>query len=994
MQAVYRLGLLAGMLFGFVALACAQDAGSTSLKTTNMPTRREAGEQKLHRAENSHDDRDALRRRAEADLEQGAILLQKQTSKDLNTAILLFRESVRFFKAAHFYSRAADADLQLGESYFLLSLYHNALSAYREALNTGNLELRCRALSHIARTYATMGQSSRAGSYSQQALDLSEGLSGRTRAEALEARGEAVQDVDQARGSELFTQAQAAFAEAGDKNGQAEALLMLGYLRFRAEPAEGFRFARQALKLWYSEKNSYGIAQAHKAIAVFATVTGEFEAAQCDYKDALEKFQSIGDKDDEAVVLNEMGYVSHELGDVELSLAQYRRAKAILVSVQDELGLVEAIRGMGKALTAMGQYQQLLPLYTEKLRLAQKNGNPAQIASAWADIASVYELKRQYGKAESLYRRSLASYRSGHLDYGVGDILIRLAHLRAGQAGYLQAISFLEDALLLKNKTGQIGDIAKIQYELAYIYRRLNRLDDARTAIEKTLEIIESERLKIESFDSRAAYFASVHKYYALYIQVLMLLHGRNPERGFMQLAFEASEKSKVRAFLDLLTTSGQNSACDEVLREQLVADSAESHTSDLRQTASAPPVLTLKQIQTEIENDDTVVLEYALGDEKSYVWVLDQKQIVAHELPAADRTRTLVWKFRNTLTARQPRLDDSSLEEYKKRVRRSDMESPVLARQLSSLLLGPVGVAGAKRILIVPDGSLQYIPFSTLSLPAEDEKAILIGHHEVVILPSASALSSLRSAQAKRNAPTSVAAIFADPVFERDDPRVIQAGTSRRKKSEGGPPDLALALRDTHGSEYIDRLPGSRAEAEMIRQVFRNQNVLVAEGFSASKDYVLQGGLDRYRVIHFATHGIIDALHPEMSGIILSLVNERGQRQDGYLRLGDIYKLKLSADVVVLSACSTALGRNMESEGIIGLPRGFLYAGAKSVIASLWKVDDKATAQFMRGFYRRMQRGESPSSSLRGAQLEMSQGQQWSPPFYWAGFVLQGDYK
>jgi CHAT domain-containing protein len=169
---------------------------------------------------------------------------------------------------------------------------------------------------------------------------------------------------------------------------------------------------------------------------------------------------------------------------------------------------------------------------------------------------------------------------------------------------------------------------------------------------------------------------------------------------------------------------------------------------------------------------------------------------------------------------------------------------------------------------------------------------------------------------------------------------------------------------------------------------------VLVAEGFDASKTFVLQGALKPYRYIHFATHGIIDSRHPEMSGLILSLFNKKGGQQDGYLRLGEIYNLKLSADLVVLSGCNSALGKDLDSEGIIGLPRGLLHAGARSVIASLWKVDDDAAAEFMRGLYARIEHGESPTSALRGAQIEMSLGNRWRAPFYWAAFVLQGDYK
>jgi len=169
---------------------------------------------------------------------------------------------------------------------------------------------------------------------------------------------------------------------------------------------------------------------------------------------------------------------------------------------------------------------------------------------------------------------------------------------------------------------------------------------------------------------------------------------------------------------------------------------------------------------------------------------------------------------------------------------------------------------------------------------------------------------------------------------------------------------------------------------------------VHVALDFDASRARVLTNGLAPFRLVHFATHGVVDSRHPEMSGLILSLVDRRGRRQDGYLRLGDIYKLKLSADLVVLSSCDSALGKDLESEGIIGLPRGFLYAGAKSVIASLWKVNDDATATLMSRLYARLKKGETPSSALRGAQLEMEKDEQWSNPYYWAAFVLQGEYR
>jgi CHAT domain-containing protein len=151
---------------------------------------------------------------------------------------------------------------------------------------------------------------------------------------------------------------------------------------------------------------------------------------------------------------------------------------------------------------------------------------------------------------------------------------------------------------------------------------------------------------------------------------------------------------------------------------------------------------------------------------------------------------------------------------------------------------------------------------------------------------------------------------------------------------------------------------------------------------------------LSNYRIVHFATHGIINTERPELSGIVLSLFDREGHSQNGFLRLHDIYNLHLPADLVVLSACSTGLGKEVRGEGVIGLSRGFMFAGASGVIASLWKVDDDATAELMKHFYDALfQKGMSPSAALRHAQLALSQNKRWESPYYWAGFVIQGNY-
>jgi len=944
-----------------------------------------------------------LPKKAEESAQRAAVLRQTQTATSLLSAIRLLGESSRLFAAARSYDKAAEAQLQIGEIYMILSEFNKARKSFDEAFKIAHdMELRCGALSDIARLYASIGPYSLADDYSRQALSMCENLSARPQAEALEARGEVLHSGGEySKSADCLRRARDLFVIAKDDNGQAQALLMLAYALFSqgGERLQGLQAAGEALRLWSLGENRFGVAQVHAALGIFAVLTGKFETAQCNYAVARPLFRDVGDRDDEASVLNGLGLVSRETGDWDKSLGYYRTAKAAFANVQDLLGEHEATEGIGKALAAMKNYKQLLPLYLAELRLARKANNSVLAASAFAHIASAYEAEKRYVQAEYFYRLSLAGYRAVDHTYGEGEALIRLGRLQARRKEYQQAIASLEQANSLKEKMGQIEEIAEIQYELAWIYRRLNRLEDSRLAIEKTIDIVEHQRISISHFDTRALYFASVHRYYALYVQVLMLLHQRDPELGFSKKAFEASERSKVRSLLDLLTTSDQDAPCDELLQRQLgVVDATEVRAIDAKQEApSVAPTLTLEEVQAEIGNEDTVLLEYALGDDKSYVWVVGPHQITSHELPKSAQIRQSVDAFRKALIPAQLRNGESAVD-YQARVRMADQAYRLHAQQLSRSLLEPLPLSGLKRLLIVPDESLQYIPFAALLFHGSGAgKELLVKHFEIDVLPSASVLGILRKATGKRTPPTASIAIFADPVFESDDERVSMRRAAAKRSCEDRPASLTRAIRDIGGSQYIARLPASRVEAEAIAKVLRSpdpQAVHVALDFDASRANVLTDGLTRFRLVHFATHGVVDTRHPEMSGLILSLVDRSGKRQDGYLRLGDIYKLKLSADLVVLSSCDSALGRDLESEGIIGLPRGFLYAGAKSVIASLWKVNDDATATLMSRLYARIKKGESPSSALRGAQLEMVQDERWANPYYWAAFVLQGEYR
>jgi CHAT domain-containing protein/tetratricopeptide (TPR) repeat protein len=941
-------------------------------------------------------------RKAEESAQRAAVLRKKQTAGNLLAATRLFRESSRLFAAGHSYDKAADSQLQIGEIYLILSDFDNARQSYRESLRLGqDSELRCRALAGIARTYAGTGPSSLADDYSRRASRVCEHLSERAQAEALEARGEVLRSAgDYSASADCLRRARDLFIAAKDDNGEAQALLILAHALFQGgERLPALQVVGESLRLSLLAENRYGVARARAALGIFAVLTGEFETAHCNYAIARPLFRDIGDRDDEASVLNGLGYVNRATGDPHKSVEYYQAARAAFAAVHDLLGEQGAINGMGEALAATKSYKRLLPLYFAALRLGRKANSPVDVASAFAHIASAYEAEGKFTEAEMFYRRSIQAYRAVDHIYGETDSLIRMGHLQATLKRYPEAIASLERASALNGKTGQIEEKATIQYELAWIYRALNRLEDSRLAIEETIDLVEHQRISISRFDTRALYFASVHRYYALYIQVLMLLDQQQPGLGFAKKAFAASERSKVRSLLDLLTTSDQDAPCDELLRRQLEpVDSTAPRTVDAKEGApSVAPTLTLEEVQAEIGSEDTVLLEYALGDEKSYVWIVDQHDVTSRELPKSGRIRELVDAFRKALIPPQLRSGESAVD-YQARVRKLDRAYRFHAQQLSRLLLEGIPLSGPKRILIVPDESLQYVPFAALPLPSSGTgKDLLVNQFEVDALPSASVLGILRKGAGKRAPPTAIAAIFADPVFEPDDGRVLTRGSGTRRSYEDRPASLSRALSDIGGSQYIARLPASRDEANAIASVLRSgdpQAVQLALDFDASRAHVLRDGLTRFRLVHFATHGVVDTRHPEMSGLILSLVDKNGRRQDGYLRLGDIYKLKLSADLVVLSSCDSALGKDLDSEGIIGLPRGFLYAGAKSVIASLWKVNDDATATLMSRLYARIRKGEGPGSALRGAQLEMIRDEQWSNPYYWAAFVLQGDYK
>jgi CHAT domain-containing protein len=566
--------------------------------------------------------------------------------------------------------------------------------------------------------------------------------------------------------------------------------------------------------------------------------------------------------------------------------------------------------------------------------------------------------------------------------------------------------------------------------------------------IELALSVIESLRTEVESRDLRASFVASNYGYHELQLNVLARLHQLRPREGLSARAFEASERARARSLLESLTESGidlRAGVDSDLLRRERLAKlafddwakrsrgSGDSSTrrADTQRLAAEyrdleeryaqiqaeiksrspryaalarPEPLTLKEIQKQVLDRDTVLLEYALGDERSYLWIVSKDRHALHELPARAEIEQAAQRVYERLTKRLSA--QGSEQERHAAIERADGEYWAEAARLSEMLLGPVAkqLAG-KRLLVVTEGMLQYVPFQALPVPGSSAAPIpMLVEHEIVNLPSASVLAVLRQESARHAQPPKVIAVLADPVFEADDPRlrVGNASSAPAKPAvsasdEAQAPKQALRalefIRD--GRWNVPRLAATRQEADAIASTVPSNMALKKVGFDASRATALGPELAQYRIVHFATHGVFDNENPGLSGLILSLFDERGQAQDGFLRLHDIYNLKLPADLIVLSACNTALGKQVKGEGLMGMVRGFLYAGGQRVVASLWKVDDEATGDLMKRFYVEMlQMNRSPAAALRAAQIAMWQQDRWSAPFYWAAFSMQGEWR
>ena len=424
---------------------------------------------------------------------------------------------------------------------------------------------------------------------------------------------------------------------------------------------------------------------------------------------------------------------------------------------------------------------------------------------------------------------------------------------------------------------------------------------------------------------------------------------------------------------------------------------------------------LTLAEAQQQVLDDQTVLLEYALQPESSYLWVVSKSGASLVKLP----TRPTIEKLATDLRAQlipsklQRRIVGIDVAEADRGIgiSASAPEEAVgfitASNAVYKAVIEPAGAAIAdKRLLIVADGALNYIPFEVLLKSADSGDFSSLGYlvktNEVVYSPSASVVGAIKQQRAKSTSRSML--IIADPVFNSNDARSRKATPSTTDAEVRGI-GIQSALADVAGNSAappakmeglpLARLAGTRLEADQISKLAKTSGgeTDVWLDLDANEDNLTSRDISKYRIIHVATHGLLNAERPQFTGVVLSLVGNK--THDGFLRTDEVFNLRLGGPLVVLSACETGLGKEKRGEGVMGLTRAFMYAGAPTVGVSLWSVADKSTAELMTDFYRRLLSANEGSSAgaLRGAQLAMISGKKYSAPFYWAPFVLVGDW-
>lgn len=778
------------------------------------------------------------------------------------------------------------------------------------------------------------------------------------------------------------------------------------------EPEAARRRYAEALGHLRAADDAEGEARVLNNLGALHRELGDFDEALAAYDRALDAFRRLEDRRWQARVLNNLGFTYLELGERERARELLRDALPLWRAVEDPRGEASTLTNLARAASETGEHATARDLLMRALDRARAADDVRAEATALSQLGVARLALQDGAAAREALERAAARFREIEDPASEALALRRLAALDLESARPGAAREGLLRAVELARASGHRAGEAEALGALARAERALDRPEAALARVTEAAETLDALRVRIASPDLRTSHAALRHGTYELWIDLLMTADEREPGRGHDRSALAVAERVRARTLAELLHEAGVETArgapedlldrrrdlerrlrakverairggaagasrptleseAAEILRELDAVEARIRRASPALAALVRPEPLDAADVQALLD-DGTLLLVYALGEERSFVWAVTAERIESHALPAR-------------------RVLDAAVRRHHERLARFDPAErhaeAAAGAELARTLLGPVAgrLAEASRLVVVADGALHYLSFAALPLPEplpESGPAAVVDRHEVVFLPSASALVASRSGgRSGGGAAGGRVAIVADPVFGTDDPRVLRVVRSEPGSGEDG--------------GRLDRLPASRDEARAVAALAPDGDRKVLLDFEASREAVVGGGLAGYRVVHFATHGLIDEREPALSGLALSRVDPAGRARDGFLGLREIYDLRLDAELVVLSACRTALGSSVRGEGMVGLTRGFLHAGAHRVLASLWTVEDGAAAELVTRFYRALwSDGLDAPAALHRAQRELRAERRYRDPAHWAGFVLVGDWR
>jgi CHAT domain-containing protein/Tfp pilus assembly protein PilF len=773
-----------------------------------------------------------------------------------------------------------------------------------------------------------------------------------------------------------------------------------------------------ALKIWQQLGVRQEIATTSNNLGLLAAREGDWPLALKNYQQAAEIFRG-SNRRGEGLVLNNIGIVYLDWGDPNNAARYFARAVKVLHEVHDRSAEGKALMNSGRACMMAGNLDRAIAKHHRALALLDRPTDQRFLGDVWNNLGQVQLRAGHLSLALPALNTALRIYRKFGDKRGEASAL----HYRgvASARRHPQAAMLdLQGALQIRREIGITNDIGETLFQLARVSQKSRDVVQALKYAEEAVLIANSQRARVLGTQAQEQFFAAKQQYFHLYADILFkaepgeeaarraldvvelsrartltetLMEDRDSHLLFQDdpVLVEKGERVKRRLRFLALQSAGASSAglvqakagqIDSLLGEYREVEGQLNASNPRHALWSAPSLLNSQNIQADFLDDETTLLVYSLSEPSSHLWIVRRHELRHVFLAGRGQIERLASRVLTSLTQYGKRHEEPAAEQ-------AFRES---TKQLSCILLGPVKNLKA-RIAIAAEGILQSVSFPALQPGCSDLQQLPLGlTAEIVRIPSASSVAMVRHLGATRTRAPRSLAVFADPVFSLDDPRATRPGETHSQAAASLNMSTLLAhYRDG----YFSRLAFSHEEAQILRHL--DPDALILTGFNATRLAFAASSLSEFRIIHFATHAVTDDRHPETSGIVLSLVDRMGRPQDGFLRLFDIYQMvHLKADLVVLSACKTAGGRDLPGEGVISLARGFLFAGVPAVIASQWKVDDEATSVFMRYFYNSLLSPKSPTpvTSVRAARLALFHDPRWQDPYFWAGFEIYGDWQ